>query len=348
MRADFSNTQIQALATHFVGNKHTDNTFFYSEELVRVQDEELQEQLKQYFTAPFAEKEEYFEFYHESDEALNTVKHYAEKIFADQEQLLEHSISIAKHLFEISDAPNIKSGELHVAYLDKVYLNDEVMPAIGLYKTEERDAFFQLSKQHTGYEIELQKGISADKLDKGCIIFNTRKGMQLCIVDKTNKRSDAVYWRDKFLKITAMADEYHHTREYLAATKDFIVKGIPQEYEVSKAEQADYLNRSLEFFRNNKQFDEQEFANEVFQDKELISSFNGYKHQYEENHDVSLNGGFDISDSAVKRTARVFKSVIKLDKNFHVYVHGDRDLIEKGYDEAVGKHYYKIYFDKEQ
>ncbi len=348
MRADFSNTQIQRLATHFVGNKHTDSTFFYSEEEVQVNDEELQEYLLHYFTTPFAEIEEFFEFYHESDEALNTIKHYAEKIFNKEGDYLEHSVSIAKHLYEISDAPNIKSGELHVALLDKVYLNDEVVQCIGLYKTEERDAFFQLDKQHSGYQVTVHKGISADKMDKGCIIFNTRKGMQLCVVDKTNKRNEAQYWRDKFLKIMATADEYHHTRDYLAATKEFIVKQIPQEYEVTKAQQADYLNRSLEFFRNNKQFDEQQFKSEVFQDEELITSFNGYKNEYQDNHAVDLNNGFDISESAVRRTARVFKSVIKLDKNFHVYVHGDRDLIERGYDEALGKHYYKIYFDNER
>jgi hypothetical protein len=56
---------------------------------------------------------------------------------------------------------------------------------------------------------------------------------------------------------------------------------------------------------------------------------------------------FYISPQAVKKQARVFKSVIKLDKNFHIYVHGDRELIEKGYDEALQKHYYKIYFDRE-
>jgi hypothetical protein len=56
---------------------------------------------------------------------------------------------------------------------------------------------------------------------------------------------------------------------------------------------------------------------------------------------------FEISTPAVKRQARVFKSVIKLDRNFHIYVHGDRELIERGYDEAMGKHFYKIYFDQE-
>jgi hypothetical protein len=56
---------------------------------------------------------------------------------------------------------------------------------------------------------------------------------------------------------------------------------------------------------------------------------------------------FEISPHAVKKQARVFKSVIKLDKNFHIYIHGDRQLIEKGYDDALQKHYYKIYFEQE-
>ncbi len=42
-----------------------------------------------------------------------------------------------------------------------------------------------------------------------------------------------------------------------------------------------------------------------------------------------------------------FKSVLKLDKNFHIYIHGDKELIEKGYDDAVGKKFYKIYYDEE-
>ena len=60
-----------------------------------------------------------------------------------------------------------------------------------------------------------------------------------------------------------------------------------------------------------------------------------------------MEGSFEISAQAVKRQARVFKSVLKLDKNFHIYIHGDRELIEKGFDETVGKHYYKLYFEQE-
>ena len=54
---------------------------------------------------------------------------------------------------------------------------------------------------------------------------------------------------------------------------------------------------------------------------------------------------FYISDAAVKKQSRSFKSVIKLDKNFHIYVHGDRRMIEQGEDEK-GR-YYKVYYKEE-
>ena len=54
---------------------------------------------------------------------------------------------------------------------------------------------------------------------------------------------------------------------------------------------------------------------------------------------------FTISESAVKKQARALKSVIKLDKNFDIYVHGNRNLIEQGRDEKGT--YYKIYYQKE-
>lgn len=347
MRADFTNAEIKALVTHYVGNKHTDNSFFYSEHTVDIDSDELKPHLHSYFSAPFRDVEEYYEFYHESDISLNAVHHFAEKIFEQPESLLKLSVAIGKHLFEISDSPNIKSGELHIAYFTGVYLDGNNIDAISICKTENRDVFFDLDKGFEGYKIAIHEGLNLDKMDKGCIIYNTPDGMVLSAIDKTNKKNEAQYWKDKFLKIMAKADEYHHTTDYLAATKDFIVKQIPQEYEVTKAQQADYLNKSITYFKNNAEFDEKSFMNEVFEDQDLIKSFSGYKREYEQEHEMELSSDFYISGTAVKKSARVFKSVIKLDKNFHVYVHGDRDLIEKGYDEAVGKHYYKIYFDQE-
>jgi hypothetical protein len=56
---------------------------------------------------------------------------------------------------------------------------------------------------------------------------------------------------------------------------------------------------------------------------------------------------FEIDNKAVKKQAKIFKSVLKLDKNFHIYIHGNRNLIEKGIDED-GRKYYKIFFESEE
>jgi len=62
---------------------------------------------------------------------------------------------------------------------------------------------------------------------------------------------------------------------------------------------------------------------------------------------MEVSDNFDISKQAVKKQARVFKSVLKLDKNFHIYIHGNRDLIEQGVDNN-GRKFYKIYYEEEK
>ena len=61
-----------------------------------------------------------------------------------------------------------------------------------------------------------------------------------------------------------------------------------------------------------------------------------------------MEQSFVISPAAVKKQARNFKSVLKLDKNFHIYIHGDKDLIEQGFDEKKNMNYYKVYYKQEQ
>ncbi len=125
-------------------------------------------------------------------------------------------------------------------------------------------------------------------------------------------------------------------------TKNFVTKGLG----LQGPDRVDMLNRSISFFKEKDTFDMDEFANEVIGQPEVIDSFNRFREDYARDRDIEFSDSFTISDSAVKRQARVFKSVIKLDKNFHIYVHGDRNLIEQGEDER-GK-FYKVYYKEEQ
>jgi hypothetical protein len=129
--------------------------------------------------------------------------------------------------------------------------------------------------------------------------------------------------------------------------KDFVTKQITEEYQVGKADQIDLLNKSVAYFKDNEKFSQKDFSQTVFGDHEgLITSFKDYQKQAETEYDIEIKDGFEISDQAVKKQARIFKSVLKLDKNFHIYIHGNKNNIEKGV-EADGRKFYKIYYSEE-
>jgi hypothetical protein len=105
------------------------------------------------------------------------------------------------------------------------------------------------------------------------------------------------------------------------------------------------LNKSIKFFKEKDNFNLEEFTNEVIAQPDVIEKFHQYKTEYAKEYDMEFSDNFTISESAVKKQSRIFKSVIKLDKNFHIYIHGDREKIQLCEDEK-GK-FYKIYFDRE-
>lgn len=343
-----SDIRLEKLATHYVGNKANGEDLELSKELVDIDTQELKHALLAYFLTPFQQAESY-NFWHASDLKLHEIMHFASAIFDNPDEFMLQSANIGRHLYEATNLPNIKSGELHVAYFTGCPVDGMMTDAIGIYKTESKETFLKLNQVKNTYKFEPEQGINPSKMDKGCLIFNVQRenGYKVCVIDKTNKGGEAQFWKDIFLKVRAAADEYHTTHDYLKLCKDFIVEQIPSEYEVSKVEQIDFLNKSVDYFKKNEQFDKDSFEQEVFRQPELIDSFRKYEKQFQEDYEVEWGDQFDISSQAVKKQSRVFKSVIKLDKNFHVYVHGNSDLIEKGYDAQVGMSYYKIYFEEE-
>ncbi len=121
---------------------------------------------------------------------------------------------------------------------------------------------------------------------------------------------------------------------------------MDEDFDISKADKIDLLNRSIRYFKENEEFDLDEFSNIVIDNPRGAALFKTYKQEYELVMDAPIEESVSISNSAVKKQARVVKSVLKLDKNFHIYIHGNRELIEQGQD-PDGRKYYKIYFKEE-
>ncbi len=333
------------IIVHKVGNKINQENLFTTQEELQLS-EEMKELLNEYFLSAF-KSEEQFQFYSDSYLVNNPIYSSVSEIFDDPHKFVWESENIAKHLYEIAENPRVQGGELFVCYFEGEEIEGEKVDFIGIFKTEKKEPFLKVHSVDDNYELERDFGIGLTKLDKGALIYNKDKesGYVLSVVDN-NKNGDIYYWFEDFLKVKQRDDDYFHTQETMQVYKDYVIKQLPQEFEVSKADQADFLNKTINFFKEKEQFDYDEFTKEVLQDENVIESFTNFKTDYEQDMQVSISEEFPINQAAVKKNQRLFKSVIKLDKNFHIYVHGDRKMLETGQDEK-GK-YYRLYFEEEQ
>ncbi len=341
-----NNATFQNVVLHHVGNKQNGDALLCSNSPLRL-DEETGELLKTYFLGKL-KSPELFQFMHSSDLELNEVFTYVSEIFDNPESLVEQSKHLATFLYGQCTHPKIKKGEFYVVYFKDCVVNKQGCDAVGLFKSENKETFLRVFPQGDNFEMQPQEGININKLDKGCLIFNVEKedGYIATVVDNTNRVSEAQYWVDDFLQLKVREDNYFQTANTMAMYKDYVTLQLPEEFEMNRADQADLLNRTMEFFKNKEQFAMDEFTQEILQQPEVIDSFDAYRTMYQNEHDLQIAEDFPISESAVKKQQRVYKSVIKLDKNFHIYVHGDRSKIEYGEDHR-GK-FYRLYFSEER
>ncbi|WP_153796342.1 nucleoid-associated protein [Foetidibacter luteolus] len=340
--------ELQQVIVHKVGNPSRGEELKLSANPLTLNDEDVRKLLTKYFLGSFNENEQYH-FTHISDIQLNEVYRYISEIFENTQSFTAQSALLAHFLYSKSTHVKVKEGELYVALFNNVPFGTEYIQAVGLFKSETKETFLKVFPHGKSWEVVQEQGININKLDKGCLVFrkNSQEGFVVCVVDSTNKQNDAQYWVNDFLQVTPYADSYHNTDKYLSFCKQFITNEYPEKFEVTKSDQIDLLNRSMDYFKTKEQFNFQEFAEEVIHHPDVVDSFNNYKKNFEAAKNFEIEEAFDIHLAAVKKQAKVFKSVLKLDKNFHIYIHGRRDLIEKGYDEMTGKHYYKLYFEEE-
>lgn len=337
---------IKNTSLHLVGNKSAEEGIILSKTNLDIKDE-VRSLLVNYFLTPFS-SDEYFQLYHDSGIEYNVVYGAVSQIFDNPDTLYEQSVNLAKHLYEQSSHPKIKGGEFYTVYFKNCIVDGDTVDAVGLFKSENKDTFLKVLREGGNFNLESEQGINIKKLDKGCLIFNKERenGYVVAVVDNTNKGIEAQYWIDDFLHVRQRKDEYANTQNVMAMAKNFVTKELPKEFEVSKADQIDLLNKSLQFFKEKDTFDMDDFAHEVIEQPAVIESFRNYKKNYESENDVTIDDSFSISNNAFKKQQRSYKRVIRLDRKIQIIIDGNRDHVEQGEDER-GK-YYKVYYREEE
>ncbi|MFC4094391.1 nucleoid-associated protein [Euzebyella saccharophila] len=344
-------TQIESISLHRVGNKNKSEGIFLSAEPFALNDETTG-LLKEYFFKPFREKEEnYFRFTNEVDVEFNELWRVASNIFADPDSTHENSKRIASHLFEQSNHPHIKSGEVYVAYLSGLMLDNEKVDAIGIFKSELKHDFLQFEEKGSNLDIVIQQGININKLDKGCLIFNTNKEDGFKILSVDSNRYDTKYWLENFLDVEALADENFYTKNYLKFCQNFAKDVVlPAE---DKQQEVLFMNRAVNHFAKNDSFEESNFLNEIMENPEFIPEFKHYKTEKGPKYSIEDVSNFDIANKAVSDARKKIKNVINLDTNIQIKMdfinpESAQKFVEKGWDEERQMYYYLVYFNKEE
>ena len=289
---------------------------------------------------------ELFSLSHQIDVKYNEIFSISQEIFSKRDISVAETVNLAKHLYEQSTHPKIKGGEFYIVYFKGFVVDNKIMDAIGLFKSENKDTFLKIHSKGENFEIESESGININKLDKGCLIFNTEKenGYLVAIVDNTNKGSEAKYWTDDFLHVRPRKDSFNQTQNMLSLCKSFVSQ-LPNDN--GKVEKATYMNRSVEALKEES-VNINSFAEQVFETPELVSEFKQYKETYQKERDIEIDDTFETASTAIKRRATGTMTTIKLDNNFDINIHGGEQYIVRGYDEDRGMYYYQLFFKEEK
>lgn len=341
---DFSQTQLQSVIVHHVGNKTREEELMLAQKAVDLGNELVRQILSQYFLSPFKENNLY-NFSHDTDVRMNELYTYCANLFEAPERLVELSAAVAQHLYQSSEHPKIKSGELSVAYFRDVVLEDEITDAIGIFKTETHETYLKLERADDSYAVKTDNGVNINKLDKGCLIFNTdkEKGYVVAVLDASNK-TEAHFWKDDFLQLRPREDHYFHTQQFLTVVKNYIADTLIEDI---KPEGIALQQKAVKFFKEESEFDLKKFEEEVLEDSEIIETFQTYKQAYVADTQHELKEDFKISTPAVKSVKKQFKNQIKLDNHFVVNILSREAVLRKGFDEQSGMNYYQLFFEEE-
>jgi hypothetical protein len=346
---DFSSANMRHFAATWVGNKGRYEGINIPKQTLIPLNDVASEMLIASFLKPFEKTEEYFYFHHDEDVSHHAIYQSCMTVFQDPDTLSEEAGKMAQLLYEHMENPKVQGGEFFIGYFEELLLQDETVSALAFWKINSKDSFLKTERTGESIALNVLEGIPTGKPEVAALVYklDEAEGYRVCVIDTVTKKDERSFWKDEYLKLRPIEDNYFNTRHYMSLSSEFITKKMPHKFGMDRTDQIDLLNRSADYFKDNEEFEMDDFSNSLFPEAEQKEAFKEFRDEYAKSYAVPLEDKFDISNQAVKKEVKVFKSVIKLDKNFHIYVHGRRDLIERGFDDDKGKKYYKVFFEEE-
>jgi len=334
---------------HKVGNKFNSTKNAFSEQPIDF-DEASYDLILPYLLRPFGSVAESYRFNHHSNINLNEINSYASQLLKDDTGFVATSKHIVTHLFEQSNSAQIKTGDVIICMFHDIQYEDYLTDAIGIFKIENKTSFFQTYLENNSYDLFVQKGIQAKKVDKGCLILNAADGEGNIVLSVDHNNYDAQYWIKSFLNVKYPNDSNQHTKNYIEMCREFSKEIVQPQFGMQ--EQSSFLAKTVDFFKENEVVNIETFKDDVFEEEDHIQLFEYYKKTFESDNNVLIRNQFDVSEVVLKKQKQKIKTEIKLDTNIQIKLDVDApdasaEYLERGYDNEKKMHYYKVYFNAE-
>jgi hypothetical protein len=211
--------------------------------------------------------------------------------------------------------------------------------AVGFFYATEEEVFLHLG----GGEPQVRTGLPLKKPVFACLIFRNDSG-EYRLWQQSPQQS---LWASELFPFQAGLDDAFHSREFFRLCKSFSEDVLVKEQKKSREDQVGFLSDSLSYTKENQEVSFGNFRQEVLKEPSLIDAFDEYKTAYEDRRQWNPPDKFAVSEQVQNQAGKFIRSVIKLDKNFHIYVHGNKERLEKGFDASKKLNYYTLWFDSE-
>jgi 37-kD nucleoid-associated bacterial protein len=290
-------------------------------------------------------------FTHHSSLAKHEMNNCAKALFGDQDDLLKHGCEIAKHLYSKSNHPNIKAGDLCIAYIKEIHIEGELVQGLCILKSESVTPFLTITTKDGDLRISTEQGIHPEKIDKGCLIIDYwgTKGYYVLTFDRSG--TDARFWTRDFLGVEAVPDSAFLTNAYAKMAVSFIEEQKPEE-DTPPWETCNTARQALDYFDERERFDLQEFEQEVLKEPDMVERFQQHRSRMEEEQGQPLETSFEISKKDVTKARKRISATLKLDTGVEIHVKSSLStevdpVLERGYDDKKGLKFIKVYYNNE-
>lgn len=349
----FESARVTGLVLAKVGNPSRDESLQTSKRVFQVEDAD-QPTLTGIFLKPFRNLVGQ-RFHHHATLEKHEMNACATAVFGDPASLLENGCEIARRLHSKSSHPNIKAGDLCISLVEGILMDGEPKRAICILKSESVTPFLSILAKDGDLQLSTEQGINPEKIDKGCLILDHFPHKGYCVMTFDRAGSESRFWIRDFLGVVPISDASLMTKRIAEMAVTAVATTEPDgggddgapPWDVNLA-----ARDALSYLDGKKKFSLQEFEEQALRTPAAKARFAEQRKRIEEEEGVTLGEDFDISKRDVTKARKLMKSVMRLDTGVEIrlkpkVVDKPDAVLEKGFDEAKGMKFIKVYFNRD-